>query len=144
MRFANGTNVTLNVVYFLIKCTEYSQHQPVNRPLVERGTREREKPFPFPFLAVLFPQTESLFTGYHNICTKHDTVTGVCMFDEGGEQGYTNLPIRYDLLTKFRPESEIRAKIYKLQVKSKIRAQKIDESAIRCNCRIRKSVKMSL
>ena len=34
--------------------------QPVNRPLVERGTREREKPFPCYF----FPQTGSLFTGY--------------------------------------------------------------------------------
>ena len=41
------------------------------------------------------------------------------------------------ILTKFRPESEIRAKIYQLHVKSKIWAQKIDESAIRCNCRIR-------
>ena len=30
--------------------------QPVNRPLVERGTREREK-------ALFFPQRESLFTG---------------------------------------------------------------------------------
>ena len=31
----------------------------MNRPLVERGTREREKRF--------FPQTESLFTGYEDI-----------------------------------------------------------------------------
>ena len=36
----------------------------MNRPLVERGTGEREKP-PFPSLSSLFfPQTESLFTGY--------------------------------------------------------------------------------
>ena len=41
----------------------------------------------------------------------------------------------------FRPESEIRPQIYQLHIKYKIRAQKIDESAIRCNCRIRKSLK---
>ena len=28
----------------------------MNRPLVERGTREREKPSPFPFLAIFFPK----------------------------------------------------------------------------------------
>ena len=44
----------------------------------------------------------------------------------------------------FRPESEIGAKIFVLHAKSKIRAQKIDESAFRCSCRIRKSVKISL
>ena len=44
----------------------------------------------------------------------------------------------------FRPESEIRAKIFELHAKSKIRAQIIGESSIRCNCRIRKSVKISL
>ena len=40
------------------------EQQPVNRPLVERGTREREKrkgspppsPFPFPFLAIFSPK----------------------------------------------------------------------------------------
>ena len=43
---------------------------------------------------------------------------------------------------KSRPESEIRQIC--LHAKSKIRAQNIDESAIRCNCRIRKSVKIIL
>ena len=39
----------------------------MNRPLVERGgEREKLPPFPFPFLAI-FPQTESLFTGYWEI-----------------------------------------------------------------------------
>ena len=41
----------------------------------------------------------------------------------------------------FRPESEIRAKIFVLHAKSKIRAQKIDESAFRCSYRIRKPLK---
>ena len=44
----------------------------------------------------------------------------------------------------FRPQSEIGAKIFVLHAKSKIRAQKIDESAFRCSCRIRKSVKITL
>ena len=44
---------------------------------------------------------------------------------------------------KISPESEIRAKILLLHAKSKIRAPKLDESEIRCNCRIWKSVKIS-
>ena len=44
----------------------------------------------------------------------------------------------------FHPESEIRRKIFVLQAESKLRDQKIDESAFRCSCRIRKSVKISL
>ena len=45
----------------------------------------------------------------------------------------------------FRPESEIRAKIFVLHAKSKIRAQKnINESAFCCSCRILKSVRISL
>ena len=54
----------------------------------------------------------------------------------------TNPPFR------FRPSifaltTELRAKIFELHAKSKIWAQKIDESSIRWNCRIRKSVKIS-
>ena len=53
-----------------------------------------------------------------------------------------------DLLTKsaakILPASEIRAKTLLLPAKSKIRAQKMAESAIRWNYRIRESVKISL
>ena len=56
--------------------------------------------------------------------------------------------IRCDLLTKssvkILPEFEIQAKILLLHAKSKIWVQKMDEFAIHCSCRIRKSVKMSL
>ena len=71
-------------------------------------------------------------------------------FKEGGEKGCANPSIRYDLLTKsalilnFRPESEIRAKIFVLHAKSKIQAQKIDDTAFHCSCRIQKSVNISL
>ena len=44
----------------------------------------------------------------------------------------------------FHPESEIQAKILKLHAKSKIWTQKIDKSITHCNCRIPKSVKISL
>ena len=46
--------------------------------------------------------------------------------------------------SNFRPESEIRAKIFVLHAKSKIRAQEIDDAAFRCSCRIQKSVNISL
>ena len=62
----------------------------------------------------------------------------------GGWIGYANPSIRYDLLTKSAVKSEIRAKIFVLHAMSKIRAQKIYESAFRCSCRIRKPVKISL
>ena len=56
--------------------------------------------------------------------------------------------IRCDLLTesavKILPESEIWAKTLLLHAKSKMWAQKMDEFAIHCSCRIRKSVKISL
>ena len=56
--------------------------------------------------------------------------------------------IRCDLLTesaiKILPESEIWAKIHLLHAKSKFCSQKMDEFAIHCSCRIRKSVKISL
>ena len=38
--------------------------QPVNRPLVERGTREREKPFPF--LAIFSPNREPVHRLFAN------------------------------------------------------------------------------
>ena len=64
-------------------------------------------------------------------------------------RGYANLPIHYDLLTKsalpFSPwicnpgkNIWIRHKVFNF------RAPKMDESANRCNCRIRKSVKILL
>ena len=67
--------------------------------------------------------------------------TAVCQKEAGVNKG---MQIRWSVMIyssnpplKFRPESEIQAKIFLLHAKSKIWAQKMDESAIRCNCRIR-------
>ena len=76
-------------------------------------------------------------------------VKNVLFITEGGEEGYANPPIHYNLLIYWPnppllPASEIRAKTLLLPAKSKIRAQKMAESAIRWNYRIRESVKISL
>ena len=49
-----------------------------------------------------------------------------------------------NLLLKFHSESEIRANIILKHAKSKIWANEMDKSAIRCNCWICKSVKILL
>ena len=66
----------------------------------------------------------------------------------GGEQGYTNLPIRYDLLTKSALQLlqwiQNPGKKILITRKGQNPGPKIYESAIHCDCRIQKSKKISL
>ena len=66
----------------------------------------------------------------------------------GGDKGYTNLPIRYDLLTKSALQLlqwiQNPGKKILITRKGQNPGPKIYESAIHCDCRIQKSKKISL
>ena len=92
----------------------------------------------------------------HKFCRLISTIPeGICrqnfLFEGeggGGEWGYANLPIRYDLLTKSALQllHWIQNPGKKILITRKVQnlGPKIYESTIHCDCRIQKSIKMSL